>query len=924
MKKILKAKTRAVAVVLACTLVLGMTGCKAKDDSKSVVSDKISYTLTEEANQEIELPNSPISSFWFPAELLAWNSEEDPDFAYNVSAIPLQERVEKDMLSTINTTQNKDTKVMAISIMNSSTSGNAPHGKSKFSANTFSYWQYIDTLVYWGGSAGEGIIVPPSPDVTDAAHKNGVPVLGTVFFPMLEHGGKIEWLDDFLKKDTAGNFLMADKLIEVSDKYGFDGWFINQETQDSLTKNHAVLMQEFIKQCKEKAPEGFQIVWYDSMTKEGEMNWQNALTQENDFFMIDSEKNKVADGMFLNFWWGSDELKNSRERAEQLGIDPYELYAGVDVQANGVMTPVEWRNFENGSASATYTSLGLYCPSWSYFAAETIDAYDKNESRLWVNEHGNPAIDTKVSGSTWKGISTYVVERSVVKKAPFVTNFSMGNGYSFFIDGEKVSNRDWNNRSMADVMPTYRWIMDSEGNNDLKVYTDYANAYYGGNSFRFYGNMDANKNTEIKLFASDLAMEKSMKVSMALKASDKTTVNLVLTMDDGSTKVVKGDKAVSTDWTVVGFDVSKLAGKSVRNISISIAAKEKASGYEFFLGNLSILNGALETTDVTSTKVEGCVFDEENMYAGVRLSYEPSGTKNIKNYEIYRINQDNSKSLLSVTTNPCSYIDRLERSGESLTTTFEVVAVNYEGVRGKGATTSIEWKDNSIPRADFKASTTLIPEGGSVTFESTSTQNTEGLLWEFEGANVTTSEEASPTVTYQKEGTYKVSLTAKNAKGEDKKEIEGFITVNNNAKDGLVNLALNQNAEASAYVNENEAPPFAVDGDYSKKWCATGNPPHTLTIDLGEVKTISQIAIAHAEKGNESPDMNTQKYKFEVSTDGNEFTEIVNITKNKDGMTLDTFKAVDARYVRLVVVKPTQGGDTAARIYEVEVYGINK
>ena len=190
MKKILKAKTRAVAVVLACTLVLGMSGCKAKDDSKSVVSDKISYTLTEEANQEIELPNSPISSFWFPAELLTWNSEEDTDFAYNVSTVPLQERVEKDKLSTINSTQNKDTKVMAISIMNSSTSGNAPHGKSKFSANTFSYWQYIDTLVYWGGSAGEGIIVPPSPDVTDAAHKNGVPVLGTIFFPMLEHGGK--------------------------------------------------------------------------------------------------------------------------------------------------------------------------------------------------------------------------------------------------------------------------------------------------------------------------------------------------------------------------------------------------------------------------------------------------------------------------------------------------------------------------------------------------------------------------------------------------------------------------------------------------------------------------------------------------------------------------------------------------------------
>ena len=52
---------------------------------------------------------------------------------------------------------------MAISIMNSSTSRQCPHGLNTANANTFSYWQYVDELVYWGGSSGEGIIVPPSP-----------------------------------------------------------------------------------------------------------------------------------------------------------------------------------------------------------------------------------------------------------------------------------------------------------------------------------------------------------------------------------------------------------------------------------------------------------------------------------------------------------------------------------------------------------------------------------------------------------------------------------------------------------------------------------------------------------------------------------------------------------------------------------------
>ena len=33
---------------------------------------------------------------------------------------------------------------------------------------------------------------------------------------------------------------------------------------------------------------------------------------------------------------------------------------------------------------------------------------------------------------------------------------------------------------------------------------------------------------------------------------------------------------------------------------------------------------------------------------------------------------------------------------------------------------------------------------------------------------------------------------------------------------------------------------------------------------------------------------------------------------------------VNARYVKLSVEKPTQGSDTAARIYEVEVYGLDE
>lgn len=159
------------------------------------------YSITEEnLSPELTMSRQPEASYWFPAQLLEWNKEEDPDLIFNISTVPLAERVDTAKLETVNETQNRDTKVMSISIMNGSTSGNSPHGLNKVDANAFTYWQYVDLLVYWGGSSGEGLIVAPSADVVDAGHKNGVKVIGTVFMPQAAHGGKMEWLEDLLKK----------------------------------------------------------------------------------------------------------------------------------------------------------------------------------------------------------------------------------------------------------------------------------------------------------------------------------------------------------------------------------------------------------------------------------------------------------------------------------------------------------------------------------------------------------------------------------------------------------------------------------------------------------------------------------------------------------------------------------------------------
>lgn len=921
-----------VPVFLCFAINANLVACN--NETKSVSGSKVSYSITKEGNAEIAISSMPTSSHWFPEELLSWDIKKDKNAEFNKSVVPLAKRVDKDKITPSVDTQNKDMNVVAISIMNSNTSGNPSHGSNKFNSNTFSYWQYIDKLVYWGGSGGEGLIVPPSPDVTDSAHKNGVPVLGTVFFPTTEHGGKMEWLNEFLAKDDKGNFKMIDKLIEVANSYGFDGWFINQETQgtekEPLTKKHADLMKEFIAQFKKKAGDKLEIMWYDSMTKDGKMDWQNALTDQNNVFLVDGENKDMADSMFLNFWWTNKKyasqelLKKSRENAEKLGVDPYSLYAGIDTQENGSGTPINWSLFE-GKDGNPYTSLGLYCPSWTYFSSNgNLDEFQDKDAKYWVNEHKNPSIKTKNTDKNWRGISTYSIERSAVTSLPFKTNFNMGNGYNFFIDGEKVSSLDWNNRSMADIMPTYRWIIDNEGSNKLEANMDYSEAYYGGNSIKFTGNLEKDKASTIKLFSADLTLEDKTTFETSFKSNSEVSVDLVLDFHDGSQEVIKGDKKVGSEWTTVSYDVKKLKGKAIKTISYKVSSGEEVKDLILNLGNITVeVKDTFKKVDVSEASLIDSTFEEDSMFAGARLSFKGSSDNDLSHYEIYKLNGDKTKSFLGATPNNHFFVHTLEREKDVDKTEFEIVAVSKEGHRGASKTVEMEWPNNKIPKAAFKASKTLVEPNEEITFESTSSLVTESVEWSFPGAKTEGSTDKSPKVSYEKEGTYKVTLKAKNGEGEDEKVIEEFITVKKGVNKGseLANLAKGAKAEASSFVNDNEAPKFALDGKKDTKWCATGKAPHSITIDLGSEKLVSEVLMGHAESGGESADMNTQKYTIEVSSNGNDFTEVASIDKNSLGNTVDTFKATKARYVRINAIKPTQGSDQAVRIYEIQVRG---
>lgn len=903
----------------------------------------IGHALLESDQKIQEDTGQPFSSYWYPKELLAWSPNNDKDAKFNIGTVPLQVRTKGDIVKN---SQNDEAKVISLAIANKTTSSTPSQGKTEFEGYNFSYWQYIDTLVAWGGSAGEGLIVPPSADIIDSAHTNGVPVLGTVFFPPEDYGGKFEWMHEFLVKDKDGNFPMAHKLVEVAQYYNFDGWFINQETgnrgSDYINPELADLMKEFLEYLQKIKPKNMEIVWYDSMIDDGRVFWQNRLNQYNQNFLGEKGK-ELSDSMFLNFWWTEDrysvvdpnnddnrliynvtgnELKESGDLAKRMGRDKYDLYAGVDVQANGYNTPIKWDYLFPKNQEAN-TSLGLYCPSWTYDSSKTVDEFLQKESRFWVNEKGDPRSQ---SSEDWKGISNNIVEKSPITQLPFVTNFSMGNGEFFNVDGVQVSEKDWNHRGMMDILPTYRWIIDNNKNN-LTANIDYKNAYYGGNSIGINGSLANGGTTKVKLFATDLELTNNSEVSIKYNESGgNSNIKLEFELDNGENKIINLESKKSGEWIDAKASLSQFKKSKIKEISLIIEGKESSSSYNLNLGQISVNN---KNTKDKVSKIKNLKVEDfkviDNYYGNARLTWDKS-EKNISHYEIYLEHSDGHRELVGSTPTNAFYVKDIERDLQlDSKTNFIVKPISnlFKSEEKNEAKITVKWPDLEAPKADFEVSSPIVLPGQSVNFKDKSLAG-ETVKWKIEGLNKNeevTGNEVS--IKFDKPGVYSVTQIVSNPAGDTVNKKDDYIVVSSQAKDGLKNLALNKEAIANAKTNENEDAKFAFDGKLNSKWCALGESGNYIQVDLGQENIIKQLKISHAEAGGEAKSMNTSQYNIEVSNDGQSWRKIKDVSNNSSSISNDDLNYELARYIKVNINKSEQGSGGATRIYEIEALGLD-
>ena len=139
------------------------------------------------------------------------------------------------------------------------------------------------------------------------------------------------------------------------------------------------------------------------------------------------------------------------------------------------------------------------------------------------------------------------------------------------------------------------------------------------------------------------------------------------------------------------------------------------------------------------------------------------------------------------------------------------------------------------------------------------------------------------------------------------------LSASGKVKDITANHALNQQVTCSGQQYGNEVY-RTVDGDLDTRWAVDGYG-NWMQVDIGSVCAISKIEFVPYQN-------RAYQYKIEVSTDGINYTQVVDKTDNTSGgaMFVDTFTPVDARYIKVTITGCSGYTGTWIGICELSIY----
>lgn len=878
----------------------------------------------------------PYGGCWHPDYIKTWAPEKDVDAKFNRSTTPLQPRFQ-DLTVKANPYQFYDGKVSACLTMNPMCSQTPSQGTNNFIGYNPTYWQYMDVLVWWGGAAGEGIIIPPSAPVTDAAHMNGVKVLGQLFFPPSAFGGQTKWVVQMLTKEGDA-YPYAKKMYEIAKYYGFDGWFINEETGGGSQAQWEEFIAYFQKCAKEDNNSDMEIQWYDCGTSASGVS--NLL--------------KVSGtSYFANYGSAnSNTISNNMQAVQALGFSKEQafskIYHGIECAQGGIAG-------NGGSFQSCFPKTGhagsidLFNPEegiWKKIVADYLgtskacgeDAYKamdqvfKNESRFWTNKANDPSNVTcrdkdADSGSEgiWPGFANAIMERSTIQNKPFISAFSAGLGKARFVNGEKKGTQDWYHRGMQSIMPTWRWWIESSVKGELAVSMNWDDAYNIGTSLVVKGKLSANVDHLTRLYKTKLSIESGDKFELVYKTATPNSLEAKFGVSENNndfTTFPIVETSTSNGWTVATVDLSSLAGKTVSVIALNFKSSTEVADYEAKLGQISIMNNSAITSAVPaiSNLSTQSVLKEE--VSDIRVIWDAPKNASISHYNVY-LERNGVKQLVGQTRNEGFYISKFARTSDAeKTLKVSVASVGMNMKESEEKTLEMSFPQVTVSVVSLKAEKTLVKVGEEVKVFARATNKPTSFEWAIPAnAELVKQEGNSATFKFSKAGTYSVAVKVSNSAGATDSSIQNYIEVSDSKE--LINVGLKKAIAAVSSNIDKHNPLFLLDGlrapsSMDPKWCTGGSKSHWVVVDLKETYKLYSFKIFDCGMLENASD-NIKNYKIELSNDNQNWTLALDESNRPETEKTDYIKPTEARYVRFTPYDNEM--PITIRIYEFEIYG---
>ncbi|KAH8354662.1 hypothetical protein KR084_001203 [Drosophila pseudotakahashii] len=352
------------------------------------------------------------------------------------------------------------------------------HSSEKYDDYRFVHWSAVDYFCYF---SHDYVTIPPS-GWLNAAHRHGVPVVGTF---IVEAAGL---LDDFLAtEESVGRTVEA--LTRLCGHFGFEGWLVNVEV--TVPPRYMPHLYRFVRELtaatESRVPQG-RVFWYDSVTDEGKLLWQNELNSRNvEFF-------RRSHGTLINYAWDEGHLERSAEQAKREQSPRHRVFMGLDVfgrSRKGGFQSLETMELiaDNGF------SAGIFAPGWTF---ETLGRFGYSIKSPLGDDQTNSAFLARNEAwwsRIWPTLATHPYRR-----LPFFTDFCVGSGRANYDRGFRTSGEDseaFFNLTRQSLQPSVPL--------DRNALHHFAEAFSGGSSL-----LVTNYERAFRLFVTDFELTRGV------------------------------------------------------------------------------------------------------------------------------------------------------------------------------------------------------------------------------------------------------------------------------------------------------------------------------------------------------------------------------------------------------------------------------